>query len=66
MRKIKAFFKPCCIDIPCSSGKELSRAEVEATERVTQGRSGGPKGKSDFWKKTEGRRPLISKTSGFE
>lgn len=59
-------FKPCCTDIACSSGKELSRAGVEATERVTQGRSGGAKGKSDFWKKSEGRRPLINKISGFE
>lgn len=49
---------------PCSSGKGIA-AEVEATETVTQGRSGGAKGKTDFWKKFEGRRTLINKTSGF-
>lgn len=61
--KIKVFFEPCCTDRPWSSGKELSRAEVEAAETVAQG---GAKGKSDFWKKSKGRRPLINKISGFE
>lgn len=59
------FFQFCYIDIPLLFWQMCCRAEVEVTETVTQGRSGGAKGKTDFRKKSVGMRPLISKTSGF-
>lgn len=59
------FFSVLLLDTPLLFWQMRCRAEVEVTETVTQGRSGGAKGKTDFWKKSVGMRPLISKTSGF-